>query len=294
MKRDVSAKNRHVRAVIACLSCVALSSGTGFAQGTLLTASDPSASAGEPEDLLEDEPEEAPEPPPLHLCTTDLRLSGTFYNAQAPQRSFASFHVRADHPGGEVYKVGERVGAFAILSIEPRTVVLDDGGPGCYLKLAGASVPPPAAPAKRPHKKKRGGDKAKKEPEKKAEEKADFTAEELNTMIRPLGGDRYEVKKELLPKIAQRSAALRSSTHWTSVRGYSSVLGLRIDKLASEGLLERLGLRTGDMVKTLNGLQLTSIEGALEAQKLMTSAPNLSLLIQRDGTPVTLEYKIVP
>jgi general secretion pathway protein C len=220
-------------------------------------------------------------------------LSGTFFDERSPERSFASFHVRAERPGGEVYKVGQRVGAFEILSVEPRLVVLDDGGAGCYLKLAGASVPPPAAPAPKRSKKKRSA-KEEKKAEKKVEEKADFTAEELNANIRALGGDKYEIKKELLPKIAQRSAQLRSTTHWTQVRGYSGVLGLRIEKLASEGLLEKLGLRTGDMVKTLNGLQLTSLEGALEAQKLMSTAPHLNLLIQRDGTPVTLDYHVVP
>jgi hypothetical protein len=267
---------------------------TSFAQDTVLTASDPTVSTGLPEDLLEDEPEELPaQPPPLSLCQTDLRLSGTFYNSRVPERSFASFHVRADHPGGEVYHAGERVAAFGILSIGPRTVVLDDGGAGCYLKLAGANVTPPQAPAKRPRKKKRP-EKTEQKPEQKVEDQGDFTPEELNAGIRPLGGDKYEIKKEFLPKIAQHSAQLRSTTHWTQVKGYSSVLGLRMEKMASDGLLERLGLRTGDTVKTLNGLQLTSFEGALEAQKLISSTPHLSLLVQRDGTPITLEYRVVP
>jgi len=281
--------------VAALVLCMSLCSTPAFAEGTVLTASDPTVT-GEPEDLLEDEPEE-PAQPTLSLCQTDLRLSGTFYNAGAPHRSFASFHVRAERAGGEVYRVGERVGPFGILSIEARTVVLDDGGAGCYLKLAGATVTPPAAPAKK-HKRKRkkkGEDAAEEKPEPpKPEPKADFTAEELNASIRALGGDKYEIKKDLLPKIAQRSAALRSTTQWSQVRGYSSVLGLRLEKLASAGLLERLGLRTGDMIKTLNGLQLSSLEGALEAQKLISSSSHLSLLIQRDGSPVTLEYRVVP
>jgi hypothetical protein len=272
--------------------------------GTLLTASDPTAN-GEPEDLYEDEPEEltnAAAQPTLSLCQTDLRLSGTFYNAQLPQKSFATFHVRADHPGGEVYRVGERVGAFGIISVESRTVVLDDGGAGCYLKLAGASVPAPKAPiksAKHKRKNKRGVESEKATPEKPGsgnaiEPKNDFTAAELNATIRPLGGDKYEIKKELIPKLAQRGAALRSTTQWSQVQGYSGVMGMRLDQLASNGLLERLGLRTGDMVKTLNGLELSSLDGALEAQKLINTAPRLSLLIQRNGTPVTLEYRVVP
>jgi general secretion pathway protein C len=219
-------------------------------------------------------------------------LSGTFYNARFPQKSFASFHVRPEHPGGEVYRVGERVGAFAILSVGARTVVLDDGGPGCYLKLAGASVTPPTAPAKPPRKKRR--EKKPAPAPEPASDSGGFTPEELNEAIRSLGGNKYEIKKDLLPKIAARSAQLRSTTHWQQVRGYSNVLGMRLEKIESNGLFEKLGLQPGDLVKTLNGLQLSSLDGALEAQKLVSSAKNLSLLVQRDGTPITLEYRIVP
>ena len=317
MEREISAKLRSTRvrddasvldivntvgavgAVAALVLYLGLCSATAArAEDKIFTASDPTVN-GEPEDLLEEEPEEEAAQPRLSVCQTELRLSGTFFNAQAPQRSFASFHVRAERAGGEVYRVGERVAAFGILSIEERTVVLDDGGAGCYLKLAGASVPAPVAPAKKQHKKKKRSKKDDKAVEEKAEppkpeEKADFSAEELNASIRALGGDKYEIKKDLLPKLAQRSAALRSSTQWSQVRGYSSVLGLRLEKLASAGLFEKLGLRTGDMIKTLNGLQLSSLDGALEAQKLISSSSHLSLLIQRDGTPVTLEYRVVP
>lgn len=293
MKREMRAKSRQrlnqhngLMSLFACVALLGLHAPKpAAAQNTLLTAADPHSKDELGEDLDEDEPLPPPAPT-LALCQTDLRLSGTFYNDRFPHKSFATFHVRADHPGGEVYRVGERVAAFEIVSVGPRSVVLDDGGPGCYLKLAGTSVPAPQAPAK-------------KEPKKKHEKKqpkvsGGFTPEELNAFIRPLGGDKYEIKKELLPKIAERSAQLRSTTHWKQVKGYSNVLGLRMEKLQSDGLFERLGLKQGDLVKTLNGLQLSSLDGALEAQKLVSSAQNLSLLIQRDGSPITLEYRVVP
>lgn len=289
MSAKLSFRRVHDHASIVAALALCLCSAHVLAQDAVLTAQDPTANA-EPEDLDEDEPET--ESAALSLCQTELRLSGTFYNEQAPQRSFATFHVHADHPGGEVYRVGERVGPYTILSVESRTVVLDDGGPGCYLKLAGATVTPPVAPVKPQKKKKKKKDQGAQEA--KPEPQGDFTKEELDAHIRALGGDKYEIKKELLPKLVQRSAALRGSTQWTQVRGYSSVLGLRLDKIASGGLLERLGLQTGDMIKTLNGLQLSSLEGALEAQKLINSSPHLSLLIQRNGVPLTLEYRVVP
>jgi hypothetical protein len=40
-------------------------------------------------------------------------LSGTFFDARHPERSFAMFHVVANHPG-EVYRVGSRLAQYAL------------------------------------------------------------------------------------------------------------------------------------------------------------------------------------
>lgn len=281
-----------MRLVAASAALAAGLAATAAAQGTLLTASKALAQSEAqkapgplPEEILEGVPEPE-EDTRLIPCETELRLSGTFYNARRPERSFATFHVVSGHVG-EVYRVGERVGPFEIVSVGPQAVVLDDGGPGCYLPLAGTPAPVKKSPAK-PKKKKK-----KKKPRKTASKNV-FSKEELDAAIRPLGSDKYEIKRELLAKVVERSAKLTRTTKWKQVRGYSSVKGMRLAKLANDGLLARLGLKRGDIIKTLNGLQLSSVEGALEAQKLISSTPNLSLLIQRSGRPTTLEYRVVP
>jgi general secretion pathway protein C len=250
--------------------------------GEPTSASDQEAAA-EVEDLDEDVPD-FQQPPPLELCKTDLRLSGTVYDARHPERSFAMFHVRAER-SGEVYRVGERVGAFGLRYVWERTVVLDDGAAGCYLKLAGAPAPAP-----------RAAKPAKKKPAKKKKETAPtpaFSKEELDTGIRSLGTNKYELKRELIAKVGERASQLMRNTEWKNVQGHSNVTGVELTKLMSGDLLERLGLRTGDELRTLNGLQLSNAQTALEAQTLLTSATNLSLLIQRDGAPVTLDYTVV-
>jgi general secretion pathway protein C len=273
----------------------ALVSGPAYAQDKLLTASKPEgapaatvaaapdANTAMVEDLDEDLPS-FPAPAPLTVCQTDVRLSGTMYDARHPERSFAMFHVRAER-SGEVYRVGERVAAFAIVSVGERTVVLDDGKSGCYLKLAGAPAPAPRAP--KPAKTKAP---KKKEP---AVSNA-FSSAELDAGIRVVGDNKYEVKRELLDKVSERMQQLMQGTQWKNAHGYSGVTGVELTKLASGDLLERLGLKTGDELRTLNGLQLANLESALQARALMSSSPALSLLVQRDGAPTTLDYRVVP
>jgi hypothetical protein len=47
------------------------------------------------------------------------------------------------------------------------------------------------------------------------------------------------------------------------------------------------------MLKTFNGFSLTSLDGALRAQKQLLAASRLSLLVMRQGKPVALEYHLV-
>jgi len=281
-----------IRLAGAC-SVAAYVAGPGALSTTLLTTSTvcaqvaPSAPGPLPDSVLQDVPEPQDDTQ-IGPCQTALRLSGTFYNARKPERSFATFHVNDGHVG-EVYRVGERVGPFEIVSVGPRGVVLDDGGPGCYLQLAGTQ-----APAKAPSKPAKEKAKPKKKAKPKSAKGNAFSRDELDANIRALGGDKFEVRQELLAKVLERSAKLSRTTKWRQVRGYSSVKGMRLDKLADDGLLSRLGLQKGDVIKTLNGLQISSLEGALEAQKLISSTSNLSLLIQRSGKATTIEYRVVP
>lgn len=236
----------------------------------------------QPPTVPQPEREDADEP--LPQCHTDIRLSGTVYDPDHAEHSFALLHVQANRPG-EVYREGENVSAFEILSVDPRGVLLRGEHGECWLGLSGAraSAPPPPrkppAPA-RPHRDKRS--------------KAAFSKQELDEAIQSVGPQRYTIKRNLLPNVVARAGAIMSATHYEQVKHYSHVAGVRLTEFPQDGLLARLGLQRGDMVKTLNGLEVDSVDGALKAQQLLTSASRISLLVQRAGTPVSLDYEIVP
>ena len=215
-------------------------------------------------------------------CQTDLRLSGTVYDAREPDRSFAVFHVQPKR-SGEVYRPGSWVGAFELLDVEPRGVLLRGEQGECWLRLLSTRAPKataPAAPANAPSSQR--------------SRKAAFSAAELDRVIRRLGPETFEVNRSLLQEAVARAAQLSRATRVRPVRRFGSVAGLRLQSMPQDGLLARLGLARGDLVKTLNGLPLASLDGALQAQTMLASTSRLSLAVVRNGQPITLAYNVVP
>jgi hypothetical protein len=99
--------------------------GHAGAQATLTSTTEPSS----PED----------DEPLLPRCKTDLRLSGTVYDVEHPDRSFAVFHLAPNTPGA-VYRLGMGVGAFELVAVEPRGVVLRSADGECWMRLVGAPI----------------------------------------------------------------------------------------------------------------------------------------------------------
>ena len=57
-------------------------------------------------------------------------------------------------------------------------------------------------------------------------------------------------------------------------------------------LLGRLGIRNGDMLRTINGFDMTSPDTALEAYSRLRSADKLTLAVKRQNNEMTIEYNV--
>lgn len=72
----------------------------------------------------------------------------------------------------------------------------------------------------------------------------------------------------------------------------SRPIGFRIVELRPGSVLARLGLRSGDVVQSLNGKDLATPEQAIDAYAKLRSTNQLELRLLRNGKPVTLQVKI--
>lgn len=62
--------------------------------------------------------------------------------------------------------------------------------------------------------------------------------------------------------------------------------------MRSGSVLEKLGLRTGDRLRRVAGVELTSLEAGLSAMARLRASPNFSIDVVRGGAPVSLEYDV--
>jgi type II secretory pathway component PulC len=68
--------------------------------------------------------------------------------------------------------------------------------------------------------------------------------------------------------------------------------GLRVYSVRAGGPAAQIGLQNGDVLRAIDGVPLDSPEKALECYARLKTAHHVSVLIERNGQPVTLEYDI--
>jgi hypothetical protein len=71
------------------------------------------------------------------------------------------------------------------------------------------------------------------------------------------------------------------------------VVGLRLRGVPPNGLLGLIGLREGDRLESINGYSVTEPNQMLALYVRIRQIDRLSIAIERDGRPVTIEIKIV-
>lgn len=215
-------------------------------------------------------------------CSPELqaqvRLSGTIYDDRHPERSLVIL-TAASARKAAVYRCGSRVGQLRILEVHPRAVLVNSETDGpCWLRMTkpGRTSAPVRPANARPPSARRNA----------------FSTTELEHAIQKLQSNVYRVDRSLLERALARASELSRSTRTRVIQQHGATVGLVLTAIASDGLLEHLGLKRGDMLKTLNGFQVASIDGMLKAKTQLSSAPRLSLALVRGGSQMTIEYRM--
>ena len=69
-----------------------------------------------------------------------------------------------------------------------------------------------------------------------------------------------------------------------------STVGFKLVELNKGSLLEKIGLRVGDLIVEINQVKLDSPEKALQIFQQVREANNITLGLVRNGKPETFEY----
>lgn len=223
-------------------------------------------------------PPPLPEPPATPL---PFKLVGTVAGAHAPR--FAILETTA-HPAGQaVYQVGDMVQQVVIVDIRSDCVVLERGEGRreslCFQTDSGttplqqSAVPPPAVrqraatPAPRP------GDAG-------------------STGIVRVDPGTWRVSRDLILENFANVGSLSSQATVTPYFVQGQQQGFRLSHIRAAGLLQQIGLQEGDVLQTVNGLNLYTPQEALQAYQQLQTESTVRINILRNNRPATLTYEL--
>lgn len=243
----------------------------------IFNANPPSEAPASPQ--VSELPAPLPEPPVTPL---PFRLVGTVAGANALR--FAILETMAQPAGQAVYQVGDMVQQVVIVDIRSDCVVLERGEGRreslCFQADSGtaplqqsavlspaARPAAPAAPAARP------GDAG-------------------NTGIVRVDPGTWRVSRDLILENFANVGSLSSQATVTPYFVQGKQQGFRLSQIRSAGLLQQIGLQEGDVLQTVNGLNLYTPQEALQAYQQLQTESTVRISILRSNRPTTLTYEL--
>jgi general secretion pathway protein C len=222
---------------------------------------------------------------PTQKCTGKLRLVGSVMSPGYPEWSFAAIAGSSDGKT-MLYREGSDVDGFRVLAVYSSAVVVSSSSGACQLLMfeedeAGVALGklPTATPT--PATRTRGDPRS-----------AGLTDEELNDGIEKISDTKFNIQRSLVDKVLANQGSLMKTARVIPHEENGRVAGVRLYGIRRNSLLGRLGVRNGDMLRTINGFDMTSPDTALEAYSRLRSADKLTLAVKRQNNEMTIEYNI--
>jgi general secretion pathway protein C len=175
------------------------------------------------------------------------------------------------------FPVGGKIHGATVTEILETRVYLDNEGKTEYIDMFEAPAPPPPPPGSAPA---------------AAPDKNDALAMEMAKGIKKLNENNYELQRSTLESVLGNMALLSRSARIVPEMKDGKAAGFRLFAVRPDGPFAMIGMQNGDIISSINGLEITSPEKALEVYAKLKSASHLSLGMERNGQKVTKEYNI--
>lgn len=159
-----------------------------------------------------------------------------------------------------------------VVSVVQKRVYLRNAGRLEYLELDGTAPPPPrvvsrvAAPPRGPN-----------EP--------DLSGVSCN-------GPSCTIDRSLVDKLLQNTTMLATAARVVPSIKDGKPNGFKLYAIRPNSIFGKIGLQNGDTVKTINGMDMSSPDKALEVFTKLRNASHLTVQLERRGENTTLDYTI--
>jgi general secretion pathway protein C len=196
--------------------------------------------------------------------------------SENPDWSFASIEASGQT---HLYRRGGEVAGKTVEHIGWDRVWLTSGGARCQLDMRSkANQPTPKAPAvpattKRPR-------------------SPSAVPPEIASRIQKVSDTEFNVERSAVDMILEQQATLMRSARILPVNRDGKVVGVKLQRVTKGSLLENLGMKTGDVLSSINGFEVSDPQRALEAYARLRTADRLSVAMERGGKPMTIDINI--
>jgi general secretion pathway protein C len=129
-------------------------------------------------------------------------------------------------------------------------------------------------------------------PSQEPKPRALFTPEELTRGLRPLGNGTYVLARALLLKALTNPGGAASGAHFRLAEREGRSLGMEVRGVRDGSVLSRMGLRSGDVVKSVNGIDVSNPLGLLDLLRTTRNVETVTLTILHEGKERALRYLI--
>lgn len=253
--------------------------------GPLWPPKDPNAGSV---DQAAEKPAEAPPLAPGQMppaCEGQVKMVASIFSPRWPEWSFASLSIGAASP--LLYRMGATVDGKEVDSVYPEAVFLKGGnGALCSLSMFRPPAPPGAPP------KPAAAATAAPEDPSAGFYGSSISEAELDQNIHQVSDTKYNVERGLIDKVLANQAELMRSARVVPHEENGRVVGVKLYGIRRSSLLGKLGLQNGDLLRTINGFDMSSPDTALEAYAKLRTASALSLAVTRRGSAVTMDYQV--
>lgn len=105
-------------------------------------------------------------------------------------------------------------------------------------------------------------------------------------------GSLCEVDKSLIDKVLANTTALATWARFMPSIKDNKPNGFKLYAIRPGSIFAKIGMQNADLIKAINGLDMSTPDRALEAYTKLKTASHLTVLIERRGQNMTLDYQI--
>jgi general secretion pathway protein C len=105
-------------------------------------------------------------------------------------------------------------------------------------------------------------------------------------------GNNCVVEKQLVEKLLSNTAALATAARFVPSIKDGKANGFKLYAIRPNSIFAKIGLQNGDTIKSINGMDMSSPDKALEAYTKLRSASHLGVAVERHNETITLDYSI--